>query len=336
MFLPACFNSSGKAVQQKVAENKLLELRGVHFQHPLFLTEWWYVNGHIETKTGKSFAYGFCLFRASPLLYFAHLSLTDLESGEFSFDRVFYPAKKVIFNQKERTISYGDQQLMQQTGLHDFVITGEWKGIKIQLALKNARQPMLSNGNGKIDMPEGGLSYYYSLTRLHTVGWITAGKETYQVSGNSWLDHQWGNFYVRKKSWDWFSFQMDDSTDYNLYSFRDRNDKIARQYINVLDSSGQLYNSDRMLIKKTRMWKNVRTGRRYVTGWELILPERKDTFIVKARKEDQELFDMQGRDFFPSYWEGSCIVEKRSAGGKRVFGRGFSEHYPYSREDQLP
>jgi predicted secreted hydrolase len=325
------FTIPGNTNGQKTGWGTTLRFPADHFQHPGFLTEWWYINGHLETKSGKKFAYAFSLFRASPLLYFSHLSLTDLATGEFTFDRIYYPARQVRANRDEALISYGNEQVLTRTGVHDFQVRGTWKDISITFFLKSERIPMLVNGNAKIDMPEGGLSHYYSLTRLSTQGWITKGNQTMRVSGTSWIDHQWGNFYVRKSSWDWFSFQMDDSTDYNLYSFRNRNDRTTKQFINVLDTNGSLSSSEQMFIKRTTTWKNPRTGRHFVTGWELILPARKDTFYVKARHRDQEIFVLEGRDFFPSYWEGSCEVEKRTADGRRILGTGFSEHFPYRK-----
>jgi predicted secreted hydrolase len=72
---------------------------------------------------------------------------------------------------------------------------------------------------------EGGeddLSFYYSLPNLPFTGWLTYTDadgllvET-DVSGQGWVDRQWGDFST--KSWEWSSFRFADGDRVNLYSF---------------------------------------------------------------------------------------------------------------------
>lgn len=305
-----------------------------HLNHPGVLTEWWYFNGHLEAPGKKSFTYGFCLFRASPVLYFAHLSLTDQEENHFAFDRILYSGGETDMDRKKRRISFNDHQVLIQKRDHDFHIKGSWPGCELDLELNTQKPPMIINGSGKVNMPEGGESSYYSLTRLQTTGTIGSGKNKYTVTGLSWMDHQWGNFFVRNKGWDWFSFQMEDSSEYNLYSFRDRSGKILHQYVNMLDHKNNLYSYHSFVINPRKYWTNKTTGHRYATEWKLILPDTKDTFLLVAQTENQEIFGHDSRDIFPSYWEGSCIVEQHTNTGKTVYGRGFSEQFPLNRKSE--
>jgi predicted secreted hydrolase len=328
--VPSCFfkEKNKQALSLAGSQQEVLKFPADHLPHPALLTEWWYFNGHLESSDKKKFSYGFCLFRASPVYYFAHLSLTDLETGEFIFDRIFYAPAKVQAGKNEKIISYNNEQVIEISGSHKFHIKAKWKGIALDLELEQSKPPLLVNGNAKIDMPEGGASAYYSLTRMTSRGELSKGKKKYTVNGLSWMDHQWGNYFVKHKGWDWFSLQLDDSTEYNFYSFRNVSGKILRQYANVIDADNKPHSSYRIDIEKINTWKNRVTGRTFVTQWKLILPERKDTFYLAAIHENQEIFAMQSRDFFPSYWEGPCAVEKHTADRRIVYGKAFSEHFP--------
>ena len=136
--------------------------------HPKVFTEWWYFNGHLRSTENRMFTYGFCLFRVSSLYYCAHLSLTDQQENRFTFERIHYTPRKIRIDKTNRLISYNNEQVLVQTGDHDFKIKGSWQGCSIDLVLETQKPPMLFNGNGHVTMPEGRESAYYSLTRLST------------------------------------------------------------------------------------------------------------------------------------------------------------------------
>jgi len=300
-----------------------------HAHHPGSVTEWWYFNGHLVSATGDNYAYGFCLFRVSGFIYFAHISFTDEKNGQFHFDRVFYPPSTARFRQNNPRVSYKEEQVIEQVSPGEFRIKGRCRDIVLDLVLRLEKKPMLVNGNGSIDMPEGGNSGYYSLTRLKTSGFVRNGKDSMVVSGLSWMDHQWGDFYVNEKGWDWFALQLADSTDYNIYSFRNSSGRILKQYVNISDREGHTSTYGEVKIIRSSFWRNRITGNRYITGWELILPGRKDTLLLGANMNDQEIYSSNKGDRFPDYWEGSCRVIKKTAEGRVVKGIGFSEHFPY-------
>ena len=65
-------------------------------------------------------------------------------------------------------------------------------------------------------------SYYYSLPRVQIVGRITyTGKggirREIDVTGQGWVDRQWGDF--RTKSWEWSSLRFSNGARVNLYNF---------------------------------------------------------------------------------------------------------------------
>jgi len=267
LFLSSCFlylDLAGHVNRHKKAEPLLFPADHAH--HRKSVTEWWYFNGHLVSGTGDNYTYGFCLFRVSALVYFAHVSFTNEQNRRFTFERIFYPPGTVKFRQDAPRVSYNEEQLMEQVAPGQFRIKGRCKDIVLDFMLRVEKKPMLVNGDGSIDMPEGGNSAYYSLTGLTTSGTVRIGPDAMLVSGLSWMDHQWGDFYVRDKGWDWFSLQLEDSTDYNIYSFRNSNGRTLKQYVNILDRDGNISSSGEVKLTRTSFWKSGYTGNRYCTG----------------------------------------------------------------------
>lgn len=69
---------------------------------------------------------------------------------------------------------------------------------------------------------ENDRSFYYSLPKLPFYGWLRYteedGHEEYvEVTGQGWVDRQWGNFFT--KSWEWTSFRFADGDRLNTYNF---------------------------------------------------------------------------------------------------------------------
>ena len=306
----------------------LIDFSKDHLKHSGSLTEWWYFNGHLTASNGKNYSYAFCLFRRFPLLYFVHISFTDEASHVFTFKRKFYPYYKVKFGRQTADISYGNEQIIEQQGLSAFRIKAKLKDISLDIVLDSEKPPLLNNDNGLIDM-EGGRSFYYSLTRLRTSGSIIMQGCPIPVTGNSWMDHQWGNFNIINKGWDWFSFQLEDGTDYNLYSFRNKKNETLKQFATIFDEQNKIYSQQRIIISRLDWWDSPETSNRYTTNWEIILPASNDTFFVTSRLKNQELFATKIFDVSPSYWEGACTVTKRTAKGMTIQGLGFAEQFPY-------
>lgn len=328
VFLSSCFALTDiRGLFSNPHKSNTLEFPGDHGNHPRALTEWWYFNGHLQTAAGKNYAYGFCLFRASRFLYAAHISITDLEEKSFQYERVFYPAKRVS-NQTSSRIDYGGEQLIELTGPQTFRVKGRVKDTVLDLELQLVRSPMKVNGNSIIDMPEGGLSSYYSLTLLPTRGSLQKGSHLETVTGISWMDHQWGDYYVRDKGWDWFSIQFEDSTEYNLYSFRNEKGRTRKQCVNILDKMEQLSTYEQLQVEYQESWTSPVSGLSYATRWQLVIPGNGDTLYMQANVPGQELWGATARDFLPDYWEGSCTVWKKTREGRLVKGIGFAEQFP--------
>lgn len=302
-------------------------------EHKNKLSEWWYYNGHLNTTTGKKYGYEFCFFRSTPVIYFAHVAITDENNQKFYFERKFYSPGIIKTSKTSATLAY-EKQTVQQTGDFSYKLQGEVGPFKFNLNLDMEKGPLVINGNGLIDMPEGTNSYYYSLTRLKTSGTITENGQTTPVTGQSWQDHQWGNFVTLRIGWDWFSLQMEDSTEYNLFSFRNKQDQTLKQFVNIIDDKSQASHTQGFKISRLEWWNSPETSDLYVTKWQVELPQRNEKFIIEANLPGQEVFSTSLYDIAPSYWEGSCKITKILADGTQVPGLGYIEHFSYQNKIQ--
>ena len=65
------------------------------------------------------------------------------------------------------------------------------------------------------------IRFYKPKATLHFAG------ETYQVTGDAWLDREWSSALIdpSQNGWDWFSIQADDKKQGGLMAFCIRNGK---------------------------------------------------------------------------------------------------------------
>jgi predicted secreted hydrolase len=300
--------------------------------HKSKLAEWWYYTGHLQTAEGRPYGYELCYFRVAPVINFAHLAVTDEKNQTFTYERNFYRPSAVNFSSEKNKVGYGPL-LSDQVGPFAYTLQFPLGGrFKLNLRMESEKQPLMINGNGLIDMPEGLDSYYYSVTRMKTVGTLEVDGKAFPVTGQSWMDHQWGHFVALRIGWDWFSFQMDDGSEYNLFGFRKRNGEKLERYVNGLDSRSKPIHGEGFKIERLQWWKSPKTGRLYVTRWRVHLPQTGESFEVEAVQADQEVAATKPYDIAPTYWEGRCKITKIRPDGSRVSGMGYTEHFDYTQQ----
>lgn len=304
---------------------------GAHFDA---VTEWWYLNGHLASGA-ETFGYEFTLFRVGPVLLWAHVALTDETGQAFHHARDWYSPGRTASSENGLDTRYGDERIRAEgDGKYRLEATvGE--SVRFDLDMTSLKRPLLVNGDGNIDMPEGKDSRYYSLTRLQSAGTLRLGGRTLPVTGLTWFDHQWGPFYVTgfREVWDWFSVQADDGTDYNLFAFRDgRGNQVAR-YVNRLDAAGRYQGGGRLEIERAGSWQSPKSGLAYTTKWVLGLPDEGSRITLDATVPHQELwrFAPFPLDPLPVYWEGSMRVAKTGRDGHQVGGYAYCETFGFKR-----
>ncbi|MCW8858289.1 MAG: carotenoid 1,2-hydratase, partial [Deltaproteobacteria bacterium] len=313
-----------------------------HGPHPEFKTEWWYYTGNLKSASGRRFGYQLTFFRialspqapsrnsewATNQVYMAHFALSDPDAGQFHhFERFSRGAQRLAGAEAEpfkvwlenwSATSGTPQSLPMQLS----AATGE---VSIDLQLDSAK-PIVLQGDAGLSQKSaepGNASYYYSLTRMPTVGRISIEGESFAVSGASWLDREWSTSALGKNQlgWDWFSLQLSDGRELMYYQLRLRDgsaDPLSSGVLVAADGSSQRLRASDLQIEVLDHWRSPHSGGRYPARWRLLLAAQQLDLEIVPLLADQEL------QTSVRYWEGAVAVQGRSAAGP-VQGYGYVE-----------
>src|SRR5690606_15493664 len=135
---------------------------------------------------------------ATNQVYMAHFALTDGGRGEHeSFERYSRGAGGLADATGEPAFSVWLEDWRVDTvepGVYHLVAAadGAEGPVALDLTLRETREPVFHGDNGLHQKgPEtGNASYYYSLIRMESTGTVTSGGRTVDVSGLSWMDHE--------------------------------------------------------------------------------------------------------------------------------------------------
>lgn len=317
-----------------------------HGPHPRYKNEWWYFTGNLETQDQRPFGYELTFFRIaltpeprpsnsawrSNQFYMAHFAVTDAASGRFhAFERFSRGAMGLA----------GARQEKLQVWLDDWSVSPNWgvdfplrlqaqdNNIRIDLTLTTDKPMVLQGQRGysKKSAGPGQASYYYSFTRLPTVGTIQIGDQSYSVGGSSWMDREWSTSSLSQEQagWDWFALQLSDGFDLMFYQLR-RKDGLTDTYSagTYVDPEGSTLplSHDQVSLKVLAYWQSPDSGIRYPSQWRLLVPGHDLDLVIQPLIPNQEL------NLTYKYWEGAVALSGKHR-GKEVKGRGYVELVGY-------
>jgi predicted secreted hydrolase len=202
----------------------------------------------------------------------------------------------------------------------------------VDLVLDEGKTPAVNGVNGisQKGALAGNASHYYSLTRMPTRGAIIIDGERFEVTGDSWMDHEFGTSFLEKEQqgWDWMSIQLADGRDLMLYQLR-RGDgsRDPRSSGTLIDAQGRTIHLTARDFTMSPGGQTFRapSGASYPIRWSIQIPQAQLALDVTTPLENQEL-STPGAGI--SYWEGVIDVSGRSA-GNAVTGRGYLEMTGY-------
>lgn len=306
------------------------------------LTEWWYYTGHLQARAsdGSLRRYGFELvcfqvLRSNlPPVYAAHFAISDISRGQFHFaqQRILQlePSSTGATSQGGFQLQVGPWRLQGHNG--EDQLAAVMPDYALQLQLQALKPVVLHNGNGLITYGLAGFSYYYSRTRLAASGFLVDHGQRLTVTGLAWMDHQWGNFLTLAGSgWDWFSLQLNDSSELMLYLIRDASKQVISTYVSFIDADGQdhLLPAQALRVQPLATWLSPVTHARYPSGWRITISDTRFSaqLILQPELKDQELVTYQSTG--NAYWEGAVSIAGQSS-GRPVSGEGYVELTGYA------
>ena len=322
-----------------------------HGAHPDYRHEWWYVTGNLQSENGRRFGYQLTFFRfnlapemqqrraslATNQVWMAHLALTDADGERYLHaERLARGAAGLAGAEVEPfRVWLEDWQLEGGSGEDPtpFRLQAGTEDFDLSLTLQADKPLVLQGDRGysqKGDDP-GNASFYYSWTRLGTSGEIRLDGELVSVTGESWMDREWGTSTLteEQQGWDWFSIQLDDGRDIMFYHLRLSDGGIEPRSKGLLveaDGSYRVLDLDAVALEALRYWDSPEGDARYPVAWRMQIAGEALDLRLEAVLDDQEL-----RGGF-RYWEGAIDVRGEAADGT-VRGHGYAELTGYASSD---
>ena len=318
-----------------------------HGPHPEFRNEWWYLTGNLDGENGERFGFELTIFRFlltpprepgqtsrwhSNQVYIGHFAISDVGNKQF------HVAQRVS---RDSMGLAGAQAEPFRVWVEDWSIAAKpdaamtWRvqaadqDLLLDLNLTPLKAPALNGKNGlsRKSAKPGNASYYYSISRLQTAGFLQIGTQRFTVSGLSWLDREWSSSALSADQigWDWFALQLDDGSELMLYQLRrldgSRDPFSAGTWISPGGDS-KYFDASEFTIDITKFWDSP-LGGRYPGSWQVSVPGLDLQLDVDPVLDDQEL------SATVRYWEGAVDVSGKRD-GEIVRGRGYVELTGYA------
>ena len=318
-----------------------------HASHPDNKIEWWYYTGNVTAADGRRFGYQITFFRvgidhtpANPSkwairdLFMTHLAVSDAKGQRYRYAEKLSrggPGLAGARNDRYEVWNDGWAATVNADGQH--VLRAQSAQAGVDLIVDQGKAPVINGVNGisqKGSQP-GNASHYYSLTRMPTTGTIVIDGERVAVTGDSWMDHEFGSSFLEagQRGWDWLSIQLSDNRELMLYQLR-REDgtRDPRSSGTLVDANGKATHlTDRdFTLTPGRTTFTSKNGAVYPTEWSVSIPSQQLELRVTTPLNDQELSLVKSTGV--AYWEGIIDVDGQS-GRRAVKGSGYLEMTGY-------
>jgi predicted secreted hydrolase len=325
-----------------------------HGSHPAYRTEWWYYTGHLQAKNGRTFGFELTFFRRAippeevktqpskwsvDHLYFAHFAVTDVAGQRFHYSEKLSRAGLGKAGADESRLRvWIDDWRAEMPAVPDGAHTLAARAGTFALSLTvQPEKSLVIHGRDGISRKgaEGGqASHYYSFTRLATAGSLSIDGERFDVTGTSWMDHEFGSADLGKDlvGWDWFSIQLADHSELMLYRLRRRDGSSdPASSGTVVSPDGQTHHiplTD-IRIESTGTWTSRESKAVYPSRWRLTIPSLDLALDLAPLLADQELRTKSSAQV--TYWEGAVSVTGTKQ-GRPIKGQGYAELTGYAEQ----
>jgi predicted secreted hydrolase len=320
--------------------------------HPAYRLEWWYYTGNVRGDDGRAYGYQVTFFRvgvdAAPVnpstfavrdLYMAHVAVTDIADRRHVFaDRLNRAGVNWAGARTDRYEVWNENWRVSQDARGRHRLNVDAGSFALDLTLDLGKPAVLQGeaGYSRKGQDPGNASHYYSLTRMPTTGTLRLGQRTVAITGNSWMDHEFGTSALDAgtRGWDWFALQLDDGRDLMLYRLR-KDDGTAGRFSSatIVDRDGRAEHlrAGDFALTPTRTWRSPDSQATYPIAWDVRVPAAGLNLTVRAAVDAQELRTRRSTNV--TYWEGAVIVSGTSTAkgtSARVNGIGYLELTGYS------
>ena len=273
-----------------------------HFGHPAASIEWWYFTALVRDASGVRYSVFFTLFSSNGALV-PVAEARNLETGKVVGHSERLAAGRIGVSSLDWRAA--GSRLRYEPASNTWLFSVSGPGLQVSLSQVPEKPYALhGGGTGVIRQSLAGVSHYYSATRMRATGTLRVAGKRLAIRGESWFDHQWGDYRndPRAFNWDWFSCRFDDRSELMLYQFLDR--KTGRPLAGLANGTFVRPDGRTVLIGSFEATHGARVltaaGHTWPLDWRLRVPGLKLSESVRALLPDQ----LVRNTIVPTFWEG--------------------------------
>ena len=269
--------------------------------------EWWYYTGSLKADSGATFGFELVVFQGMVVgipSYGAHYAITDQGKGTYQL-----ATQTSLVDQRGATSGFdlqvGPWTMSGHAG--EDTLSAQMPGYGLDIALTAKKPVVLQYGKGWMTIGSTNPFYYYSYTRMGVTGSLTVDSVKETVTGEAWMDHQWGDMGSDYVGWDWFSLRLDDLSELMLFVVR-RAGKDGFYGGTLVGPNGSVQNLNQgdFTITAQGQWTSPHTQATYPQGWTIAVPAAAINVTITPVLPDQEFYESLAGS--PIYWEGLCNI----------------------------
>ncbi|MEU2288351.1 lipocalin family protein [Streptomyces sp. NPDC013178] len=164
-----------------------------------------------------------------------------------------------------------------------------WGSLKLQFTAKGPALKYAGTGSFPL---LGDLQYEFALPALDTTGSLTVNGTTHKVSGETWLDRQWGPVSLADPTmhWTWMNLSLPNGDKLAIWDAVNSKEENAWATVLHPDGSYDLAAVKPLAEDAHRFWTSPTSGNSYPTRWRVEIPSLKTRLSVRITGTDgQEL-----------------------------------------------
>ena len=183
-------------------------------------------------------------------------------------------------------------------------------------------------GYSQKGVDKGNASYYFSQTRLKSAGSIVINGTEFEVTGFSWMDHEFSTSVLSENQvgWDWFSIQLNNDMELMLFQIRRSDgsvDPFSSGTLIGIDGETMHIDQSQFIVEVFDTWQSPHSDAVYPSSWKIKIPEVGLILDLQPYMADQEL------NLSYTYWEGAVGVTGELE-GQALSGSGYIELTGYA------
>lgn len=307
---------------------------------PELENEWWYYHGHLQSGN-RWFGFHLAFFRRLadritigsflPLRLFtnhvrcAHFAVTDISRKQFSYGHQL----SVLAGAGEASDEYRvwlDGWSAQGAGEHHRLVA-RIRGVELQLNLAAVKPHVWHQHQDLVSGRSEPRPLHFSFPRMDATGTLVLGRESLSVTGQAWMDREFGGLCLDRNvhGWDWFAMQFADGQELMIHQIHNNHrEPIPSSTATFVDAANRVrrLSLDEFQVTPLENWRSGRTGNSYPIRWQITCPSLAADLQVASCVRCCEL-DTRGSTSL-IYWEGPACVFGRLC-GRPVRGRCFVE-----------